>query len=150
MTLPENYPTREQLVKNGIAFLDEHFPDVDWWNQIDTDHIVMAEGSRCVLGQLGIKLGHYNADNLSSSYSHMLRQLHLTSRDAWRYGFQVNLELGFHERPHDYGDLEVEWAEQLQELQHTRAGKVPVKVLIHELLELDMDRVVDFDFRQLA
>jgi len=49
----------EETVLHGALMLDEH--DEDWFTKIDTENLVMSDGSACICGQLFMdKMGEWS------------------------------------------------------------------------------------------
>lgn len=82
-------PTAHELVARGAELLDEKLPG--WADQIDVDHLYMASGCRCVLGQLAGEETNLCALGLSEpgEYWDARKGLGLGEREGF-YGFNVS------------------------------------------------------------
>lgn len=103
--------TAHDLVQRGAALLDEKLPG--WADQIDLDTLQMADGCRCVLGQIGGR--EFNLDALgwhegyAPNYERLARLVFTGYKDECAHGFNQLMDSKDHPIGPPFDDLQDAW-----------------------------------------
>ena len=74
----------DEAIDRGIALLDQKIPE--WCHKMQLDHLDMADGKSCVLGQL------FEAPENETGFGQGCSELAITSQDCRALGFTLHVQ----------------------------------------------------------